>query len=97
MIAKISPVFASAHQKPHGRGRTTPGAGVSRIRLEVEVDLAPQGTDVSPDGQPPTYTQTARQAKIAALKSAVGNGTYNISAEQIADRLLTATLVDLLA
>jgi len=38
-----------------------------------------------------------REAKIAALKRAVESGTYHVSAEQVAEKLLHDTLGDLLS
>ena len=37
-----------------------------------------------------------RQSRIAALKHELELGTYNISAEQITNKMLTTTLIDIL-
>jgi len=42
-------------------------------------------------------SQVKREAKIAALKRAVESGTYHVSAEQVAEKLLHDTLGDLLS
>jgi hypothetical protein len=96
MINKIAPIHFSARWESRGHGRSRLCALMSRIWLTVEVELAPQGKDVSPQGQPPGSSQTVRQAKIAALKRAITDGIYSVSGEQLADRMLAATLVDLL-
>lgn len=96
MIAKISAAHSFANPESRNRGRSSPHAFVFRIGVAVEMELPLQRKEVSPHSQPPASPQTARQARIAILKHAVENGTYNISAEQITDKMLTATLVDLL-
>ena len=96
MITKISPVHSVANRDLQHRRRPSPGVFVSRIHLEVTVEPAPRSEDGSPQGRPPESIHTARQAKIAALKQALKNGAYDVSAEQITDKMLIATLVDIL-
>jgi len=47
-------------------------------------------------GQPPADTPQVRKAKIAALRRAHAIGAYNVSAEQIAEKLIAENLVNLL-
>jgi anti-sigma28 factor (negative regulator of flagellin synthesis) len=96
MITRVFPIYFATHPESEGRRHSSPGVSVSRVRVEVEVEIALQSKDISSDGQPLAYTRVARQTKLAALKVAVKNGTYNVSAEHIADTMLTAVLVDLL-
>lgn len=96
MINKIAPIHFPTPWESRGHGRSRLCARMSRIWLTVEVELAPQGKDVSPPGQLSLPAQTVRQAKIAALKHAITDGIYTVSGEQLADRMLAATLVDLL-
>src|SRR5687767_5612504 len=96
MITKIAAAYSFAYPGSRNRGRSSQPAFVFRMCVAVEMEYSPQSRDVSPHGQPPAFPQTARQARIAVLKHAVENGTYNVSAEQITEKMLTATLVDLL-
>lgn len=59
-----------------------------RTPKEPEALLARQATCDS---------QVKREAKIAALKRAVEDGTYDVSADQVAEKLLHDTLSDLLS
>jgi flagellar biosynthesis anti-sigma factor FlgM len=40
------------------------------------------------------YVSEAREAKIRELRDAIKNGTYHVTAEQIADKMLRDTLRD---
>jgi len=46
-------------------------------------------------GQPPADTPQARKAKIVALRRALAVGRYCVSAEQMAEKIITEHLVDL--
>lgn len=60
------------------------------------MEPAPQSDAGSPQTQSPESSDTWRQARIAMLKHAIENGAYNVSAEHITDKMLMATLIDVL-
>jgi anti-sigma28 factor (negative regulator of flagellin synthesis) len=68
------------------------------VRSSVEDEAAsfPAGDNMPSGGQPPADTPQARKAKIAALSRALAVGRYSVSAEQMAEKIITDHLVDLL-
>jgi negative regulator of flagellin synthesis FlgM len=41
-----------------------------------------------------TSTSDVREAKVEQIRSAIESGTYNVKAEQIADRIIGGNLID---
>jgi flagellar biosynthesis anti-sigma factor FlgM len=59
----------------------------------------PDRVEPSPEGRPASSrkracTPEAREAKIRELQGAIENGTYRVSAEQLADKMLRDSLRD---
>jgi anti-sigma28 factor (negative regulator of flagellin synthesis) len=63
---------------PHGA--LDPAKSLSRIRCEETNRL--------------TYTPEAHDAKIRQLQDAIQHGTYHVSAEQLADKMLRHMLLE---
>jgi len=68
------------------------------VHSRVKDEMAPSPTwdDTPSGGRPPADTLQARKAKVAALRRAHVIGAYNVSAEQIAEKLIAENLVNLL-
>lgn len=96
MITKISPIQSLAHGSSDNRGRSSLALFILYCRVKAEAELTPEGEAASPHERPSISTDIGRQSRIAALKHELEFGTYNISAEQITDKMLTATLIDIL-
>jgi anti-sigma28 factor (negative regulator of flagellin synthesis) len=60
------------------------------------MNSAATGRDLQPSDQLLTPTPQTRADKIAQLRRAVESGTYWVSAEQIAEKMLRKSLVDML-
>jgi hypothetical protein len=96
MITQVSPITRSSNRAPKRRDRFTPILAMVHSRVEDEVAPLPTGDDTPSGGQPPADTPQARKAKIAAQRRALAIGTYSVSAEQIAEKIIVENLVDLL-
>jgi hypothetical protein len=97
MITQVSPVTCSSNPAPKRRGRFTLVLTMVHSRVKGDVAPSPTWDDMPSGGQPPADTPQVRKAKIAALRRARAIGAYNVSAEQIAEKLIVETLVNLLA
>ena len=62
-----------------------------------QVDLSPKARELQQAAQASAQSPEVREAKVAALKEAVEKGTYHVDSEQIAGKMLTQTLLDVLA
>jgi Anti-sigma-28 factor, FlgM len=85
----------SSNRPPKRRDRFTPVLAMVHSRVEDEVAPLPTWDDTPSGGQPPADTLQARKAKIAARRRALAIGTYRVSAEQIAEKIIAEILVDL--
>jgi hypothetical protein len=96
MITQVSPVTRSSDRAPKRRDRFMLVLAMVRSSVEDEVAPFPTGDDTPSGGRPSADTPRARRAKIAALRRALAVGRYNVSAEQMAEKIITEHLVDLL-
>ncbi len=65
-----------AYKQESGKG---PKDSVSLSSFAKELSVAKRAIDASPD---------VRQDKVYAIKEQIKEGTYNVSAEQVAERIL---------
>ena len=63
---------------------------------EDRVDLSPKAKEMQQAAQALADTPEVREAKVAELKRAVDSGAYNVNAEQIAEKMVKDTLLDML-
>jgi anti-sigma28 factor (negative regulator of flagellin synthesis) len=96
MLTQVSPATRSSDRAPKRRDRFMLGLAMVRSSVEDEVALFPVGGNLPSGAQPPADTPQARNAKIAALRRALAVGRYSVSAEQMAEKIITEHLVDLL-
>jgi Anti-sigma-28 factor, FlgM len=96
MITQVSPVTRASDRAPKNRDRFTLVLAIVRSSVEDGVAPFPTGDDTLFGGRPPADTPPARKAKIAALRRALAVDRYSVSAEQMAEKIITEHLVDLL-
>jgi Anti-sigma-28 factor, FlgM len=96
MIAQVSPVIHSSNRSPRRRDRLMLMLAMVHSRVQDEMASCPTRDGTPSSGQSAADTPQARKAKIAALKRAHAIGAYNISAEQLAEKIIAENLVDLL-
>jgi anti-sigma-28 factor FlgM len=96
MIAQVSPVVCSSNRLPRRRDRLMLVLAMVHSRVPDEVAPCPTRDDTPSGGQSAADTPQARKAKIAALRRTHAIGAYNVSAEQIAEKIIAENLVDLL-
>jgi Anti-sigma-28 factor, FlgM len=97
MIRPVSLVTRSSDRAPKRRDRFTLVLAMVRSPVEDEVAPFPRGDNTPSGGQPPADTPQARKAKIAMLRRALAVGRYSVSPEQMAEKIITEHLVDLVA
>ena len=95
MITQVSPATRSSDRAPKRRDRFTLVLAMVRSSVGDEVASFPAGDNMPSGGQPPADTPQARKAKIVALRRALAVGRYSVSAEQMAEKIITEHLVDL--
>jgi Anti-sigma-28 factor, FlgM len=95
MITQGSPVTRFSDRAPKRRDRFTLVLAMVRSSVEDEMAPFPTGDDTPFGGQLPADTPQVRKAKIAELRRALAVGRYSVSAEQMAEKIITEHLVDL--
>jgi anti-sigma28 factor (negative regulator of flagellin synthesis) len=97
MIDRVSPVTRPSNREPRERRRALRHHHRPPSLAEVEGHPARQSSKEPHRDATPSHTDAGRQTKIAQLKRAVESGTYHVSAEQVAEKVIAAALVDILA
>src|SRR5687768_2647060 len=97
MIDRVPPAARPSNQEPRERRRTLlrhltpPAVAEGDERPARQSGAKPRGHAT------PSSLAEARHAKIAQLKRAVESGIYHVNAAQVAETVLSETLVDILA
>ncbi len=76
------------NQRSQRTGEESPASGLDRIELSVrsrEIQHLDELIRSTPD---------VREAKVEQIRNAVENGTYNVRAEKIADKILGGNVID---
>jgi negative regulator of flagellin synthesis FlgM len=87
---KVNRDKSSPAVDPSRRTKTTPPQPKSADHLE----LSPKARAIRRATQVLAHTPDLRDAKVRALQQAVQSGTYNVSPEQIAEKMLKEAMVD---
>jgi negative regulator of flagellin synthesis FlgM len=78
----------SQHQRAQQSSQESSGSENDRIELSIrsrEIQHLDELIQSTPD---------VREAKVEQIRSAIENGTYNVKAEKIADKLISGNLLD---
>ena len=70
------------------RGVSSPAAFSDRV------EISPQSRDIKKIHEILAATPEMRTEKVAALKKAIGEGTYNVKAEDIADKMMQEIILE---
>jgi anti-sigma28 factor (negative regulator of flagellin synthesis) len=97
MIDRVSPAGRPSNQELHERRRALLRHPTSRSSAVREGPSARQQTDDRRRDVIASHTSEGRQTKIAQLQRAVASGTYHTNGEQLAQKIISETLVDILA
>jgi negative regulator of flagellin synthesis FlgM len=72
-------------------------AGSAAVKPEETVDLSTMARDIQQAKVEVSKLPDVREEKVQEIKAQVEKGTYNVSGEQIADKMVGETIVDLFA
>jgi len=72
-------------------------AGSAAVKPEETVDLSTMAKDIQQAKVEVSKVPDVREEKVQELKAQVDKGTYNVSGEQIANKMVGESLVDLFA
>jgi len=72
-------------------------AGSAAVKPEETVDLSTMARDIQQAKVEVSKVPDVREEKVQAIKDQVDNGTYNVSGEQIANKMVGESLIDLFA
>jgi flagellar biosynthesis anti-sigma factor FlgM len=97
MIDRVHPAARPSNQEPRERRRTPLRHQKPPAVAAGDEHAARQSSAEPYDHATASYLAEARQAKIAQLQRAVESGTYHVNAEQVAEKVLSEALVDILA
>jgi negative regulator of flagellin synthesis FlgM len=72
-------------------------AVATAVRPEEKVDLSTQAKDIQQAKNALSAVPDIREGKVQEIKSQVNKGTYNVSAEKIAGKMVGESIVDIFA
>jgi len=79
-----------------GKGREVPEEKPSAIPQE-KVDISNKAREIQQISSKMTDAQDIREDKVAAIKSQIDDGTYNVSGEEVANKMLGENFLDIFA
>jgi anti-sigma28 factor (negative regulator of flagellin synthesis) len=97
MIDRVSPAVRPSNQEPHERRRAPLRHRMPRSYVVREEPPARQGANDRRRDAIASHTSEGRQTKLAQLQRTVANGTYHTNGAQLAQKIISETLVDILA
>ncbi len=80
------------HQVQSQRAQRPEGSGVKSGSDRIELSV--RSREIQHIDELVRSTPDIREAKVEQIRSAVENGTYNVKAEKIADKILGGKLID---
>ena len=72
-------------------------AGAAAVKPEEKVDLSTRAREIQQAKVEVSKVPDVREEKVQEIKSQVEKGTYNVSGEQIANKMVGESIVDLFA
>lgn len=72
-------------------------AGAAAVKPEETVDLSTMARDIQQAKVEVSKAPDVREEKVQEIKSQVEKGTYNVSGEQIANKMVGESIIDLFA
>jgi anti-sigma28 factor (negative regulator of flagellin synthesis) len=94
MRPQVFPVTRTFNQQPWCSYRVATNRHKTRSGAQHEKHTSTTFRDPRPSDRLSTLTPQTRTDKIAQLQRAMESGTYCVSAEQIAEKMLRETLVE---
>ncbi|HQL00892.1 MAG TPA: flagellar biosynthesis anti-sigma factor FlgM [Smithellaceae bacterium] len=71
--------------------------GQATVKPEEKVDLSTRAREIQQAKVEIARLPDVREEKVQEIKSQVDNGTYNVSGEQIANKMVGESIIDLFA
>jgi flagellar biosynthesis anti-sigma factor FlgM len=97
---KVNPDKSSPAVDPPRRTKTAlpqpkPADHASKLPTSADhLELSPKAKAIRRAAQVLAHTPDMRDAKVRALQQAVQSGTYNVTPEQIAEKILKEAMLD---
>jgi len=73
------------------------GSSAAAVKPEEKVNLSTQAREIQQAKVEVSKAPDVREQKVQDIKSQVDQGTYNVSGEQIANKMVGESIVDLFA
>lgn len=73
------------------------GSSAAAVKPEEKVDLSTRAKEIQQAKVEVSKAPDVREEKVQEIKSQVEQGTYNVSGEQIANKMVGESIVDLFA
>jgi len=102
-VSDIKDVNAQMIQQYQRAENTAPvadkqaGSNSAAVKPEEKVDLSTRAREIQQAKVEVSKAPDVREAKVQEIKSQVEQGTYNVSGEQIASKMVGESIVDLFA
>ncbi len=94
-MMKISPSQIQQIAKLYGQNRTARPEKTQKTSMGRDaVDLSAQGKEIQALKQRIAQLPEVREDRVAELKSAIQSGTYQVSARQVAEKMVDRSLAD---
>ncbi len=92
---KSSPAVDPSRRTKTAPPQPKPADQASKLPASADhLELSPKARAIRRAAQVLAHTPDLRDAKVRALQQAVQNGTYNVSPEQIAEKMLKEAMLE---
>lgn len=97
-IKDLSTQMIQSYQRNESVAQVTEKqAGSAAVKSEEKVDLSTKAKEIQQAKVEVSKLPDVREEKVQEIKTQVEKGTYNVSGEQIANKMVGETIVDLFA
>lgn len=100
-VSDIKDVNAQLIQQYQRNENITPSAdmqgGSAAVKPEEKVDLSTMAREIQQAKVEVSKSPDVREEKVQEIKDQVEKGTYNVSGEQIANKMVGESIIDLFA
>jgi negative regulator of flagellin synthesis FlgM len=99
-IKDVNPQMIQQYQRSENSAQAVEkpaGSSASATKPEEKVDLSTRAREIQQAKVEVSKAPDVREQKVQAIKSQVEQGTYNVSGEQIANKMVGESIIDLFA
>ncbi len=99
-IKDVSSQMIQQYQRNESVAQTTDkqaGSAAAAVKSEEKVDLSARAKEIQQAKVEVSKSPDVREEKVQEIKTQVEKGTYNVSGEQIANKMVGESIIDLFA